>query len=162
MWTFIIEKFYLFFQGILVFQAFFLGILYVITSRKDILYYSIFLLLSAVYFFINAPNTFFGLNDDTIFNSPFYLQGNIPLIIITNLFYILFLKVFFSEVYKNKVLDKIFHFSFFLIPVLIVTFFLCRFFQLHRNAATSRCCHLPAEHRLLYISKYFLWRCAAR
>jgi len=131
MTDFSIELFYLFFQGILLFQTFFLGILYFITKRKDILFYSIFLLLSVVYFFINAPNTFFGLNDDAIFNSPLYLQGNIPLIIITNLFYILFLKVFFSEVYNSKVLNKIFHFIFFLLmPVLIAAFFLCRYFQI--------------------------------
>lgn len=130
MTQFFIEKFYLFFQGVLLFQTFFLGILYFITKRKDILFYSIFLLLSVIYFFLNAPNTFFGLNDDAVFNSAFYVSGNIPLIIITNLFYILFLKVFFSEVYSNKVLDKIFHFVFLLTPFLIAVFFLCRYFQI--------------------------------
>ncbi|MEO6252145.1 MAG: sensor histidine kinase [Ferruginibacter sp.] len=130
MTNFAIEKFYLFFQGVLVFQAFFLGILFVITRRKDILYYSLFLMLSAVYFFLNAPNTYFGLNDDSVFNSALYLQGNIPLIIITNLFYILFLKVFFSEIYSNKTLDKIFRFIFLLMPVLLVAFFTCRYLKI--------------------------------
>ncbi len=130
MTEFILEKFYLFFQGIILFQTFFLGMLYFITNRKDILFYSIFLLLSAIYFFLNAPNTFLGLNDDAIFNSSLYVIGNIPLIIITNLFYILFLKVFFSEVYSNKLLDKIFHFVFLLTPVLLAVFFLCRYFQI--------------------------------
>lgn len=127
MGNFIIEKFYLFFQGILVFQAFFLGILFVITRRKDILYYAVFLILSAAYFFLNAPNTFFGLNDDAIFNSPFYLQGNIPLIVIANLFYILFLKAFFSGSYSSKRLDKIFYFIFLSMPVFIFSFYLCRY-----------------------------------
>jgi len=129
-----IELFYVFFQGILVFQSFFLGILFVITRRKDILYYSIFLLLSAVYFFLNAPNTFFGLNDEVVFNSTIYRQGNIPLIVITNLFYILFLKIFFSGVYKSNVLDKIFHFIFLLIPVLIAAFFICRYFEIETQS----------------------------
>ena len=127
---FFIEKFYLFFQGILLFQTFFLGMLYFITNKKDILFYSIFLLLSAVYFFLNAPNTFFGLDDNAVFNSALYLNGNIPLIIIANLFYILFLKVFFSEVYSNKVLDKIFYFVFLLTPLLLAIFFLCRYYNI--------------------------------
>jgi len=125
-----IELFYLFFQGILLFQTFFLLILYFITKRKDILYYSIFLLLSALYFFLNAPNTFFGLDDNLIFNSTLYLQGNIPLIVITNLFYILFLKVFFAGVYINKTVDKLFSLIFILIPLLIVVFFLLRYLHI--------------------------------
>ena len=123
----IIELLYILFQGILLFQAFFLAILYLITKRKDILYYSIFLLLSALYFFLNAPNTFFGINDDTVFNSSLYRQGNIPLIVITNLFYILFLKIFFSGIYINKTLDKLFNLVFFLTPFLIIVFFLFRY-----------------------------------
>lgn len=122
-----IELFYLFFQGVLLFQAFFLGILFFITKRKDILNYAVFLLLSAVYFFLNAPNTFFGLSDDSIFNSALYRYGNIPLIIITNLFYILFLKVFFAGIYVNKTLDKLFKLIFFLIPVLVAVFFMLRY-----------------------------------
>ena len=126
-----IELFYLFFQGILVFQSFFLGILFFITRRKDILYYSIFLMLSALYFFLNAPNTFFGVDDNMVFNSPLYGQGNIPLIIITNLFYILFLKVFFSGLFSNKIFDRLFHSIFLLTPVLIAAFFICRHFKIN-------------------------------
>jgi signal transduction histidine kinase len=124
-----IELFYLFFQGMLLFQSFFLAILYFITKRKDILNYSIFLLLSALYFFLNAPNTFFGMDDDSIFNSALYRYGNIPLIIITNLFYVLFLKVFFAGIYVNKILDKLFELIFILTPVLMVVFFLLRFLE---------------------------------
>ena len=129
MTQFLIEKFYLFFQGVLLFQTFFLGMLYFITKRKDILFYSIFLLLSAIYFFLNAPNTFFNLNDNAIFNSAIYLQGNIPLIIIANLFYILFLKNFFSGIYNSKFLEKIFFISFLSLPVLMAAFFICRYFN---------------------------------
>ena len=124
-----IELFYLFFQGILLFQTFFLTILYFITKRKDILYYAIFLLLTALYFFLNAPNTFFGLDDDTVFNSSLYRQGNIPLIVIANLFYILFLKIFFAGIYVNQSLDRFFKLIFLLLPVLIAAFFLLRYFE---------------------------------
>jgi signal transduction histidine kinase len=122
-----IELFYLLFQGMLLFQTFFLGILYLITKRKDILYYSFFLLLTALYFFLNAPNTFFGLDDDSIFSSTLYRYSNIPLIVITNLFYILFLKIFFAGVYTNKTLHKFFNIIFLLTPVLIAIFFLLRY-----------------------------------
>lgn len=119
-----IEKFYFFFQGVIVFQAFFLLILYFMTKRKDVFFYSIFLFFSAAYFLLNAPNTFFGLNDEIVFGSDLYRYWNIPLIIISNLFYILFLKSFFSGLYKSKVLDKSFTAIFVLTPFLIISFFL--------------------------------------
>ncbi len=102
MGSFIVEKFYLFFQGVLVFQTLFLGILYFITRKKDILFYSTYLLAQTVYFFWNAPNTFFGADDNTVFTSSFYLFVNTPLIIVTNLLYIYFLMYFFTGLYNNK------------------------------------------------------------
>jgi signal transduction histidine kinase len=102
MGAFIVEKFYLFFQGVLVFQTLFLGILYLVTRKKDILFYSTYLLAQAVYFFWNAPNTFFGADDNAVFTSSFYLYANTPLIIVTNLLYIYFLMYFFTGLYNNN------------------------------------------------------------
>ena len=90
-----IEIFYLLFQGALVFQVLFFGVLYFITGKKDILYYSLFLFFAAVYFFVNAPYTFFGIPEETIWASAWYDHVNTPLIIVENLFYLLFLKAFF-------------------------------------------------------------------
>lgn len=156
--SFIIEKFYLFFEGILLFQTFFLAILYFITKRKDILYYSIFLLLSALYFFLNAPNTFFGLDDNTVFNSNLYLLGNIPLIIIANLFYILFLKVFFTGVYINKTLDKLFTIIFILTPVLIAVFFLLRYLNVDTQPIFYIVNFLATSISIFIISQVFRHR----
>ena len=72
-----IEICYLFFQGMLLFQAIFLAMLYFVTRRADLRNYFIFLLLSSAYFFLNAPDTFFGIPDNNIFNSKLYLNGNI-------------------------------------------------------------------------------------
>jgi hypothetical protein len=71
-----IEIFYLLFQGALVFQVLFFGVLYFITGKKDILYYSLFLFFAAVYFFVNAPYTFFGIPEETIWASAWYDHVN--------------------------------------------------------------------------------------
>jgi len=86
----------------LIFQTLFMGIVYLITFKKDIFYYSAYLLAQIIYFFWNAPNTFFGINDNLVFDSPFYLYANTPLIIITHLLYIFFLLHFFSNLYDDK------------------------------------------------------------
>jgi signal transduction histidine kinase len=102
MGSFIVDKFYLFFQGVLVFQTLFLGIVYLITLKRDIFFYSTYLLAQTVYFFWNAPYTFFGVDDNSVFDSSFYLYANTPLIIITNLLYIYFLLYFFTDLYNTK------------------------------------------------------------
>lgn len=122
-----IERFYPLVQGVLVFQGLFLLLLYFITKRKDVLHYSLFLLLSAAYFYLNAPFTFFGLEDEKVFSSALYINGNIPLIIITNTAYILFLKYFFKDIYNNRVTDNLFRLILFLTPFLIAIFFLLRY-----------------------------------
>ncbi|MFZ1306572.1 MAG: ATP-binding protein [Ferruginibacter sp.] len=105
MGAFVVEKFYLFFQGVLVFQTIFLGIVYLITFKKDILIYSTYLLAQTIYFFWNAPYTFFGIDDNAVFDSAFYFYANTPLIIITNLLYTYFLTYFFTGLYNNKKRD---------------------------------------------------------
>lgn len=152
-----IELFYLFFQGVLLFQTFFLAILFFITKKKDILYYSVFLLLSALYFFLNAPNTFFGIDDERIFNSALYRYGNIPLIVITNLFYILFLKVFFAGIYANKAIHNFFNLIFFLTPVLLVVFFMLRYFEKDTQSIFYIVNLLAAGISIFIISRVF-WK----
>ena len=105
--SFFIEKFYLFFQGILVFESFFIGTLFYVTKKKDMFFYSLYLLIQTIYFFWNAPHTFFNLDDNTIFNSSLYLFVNTPLIILSNLAYIFFLKEFFFYVPINKNFKKL-------------------------------------------------------
>ena len=116
-----LEVFYLFFQGILTFQVLIFAVLYFVTRRKDLLYYSLFLFFGATYFFINAPYTFFGIPEDIVWNSAWYDYINTPVIIVENLFYLLFLKSFFADITRDKTVNRILHFVLWLIPF----FFFC-------------------------------------
>ena len=118
--NFSIEQFYKLFQGALVFQCIFLLFLYTTARKKDIFFYCIYLLLLAIYFFWNAPNTFFNLNDEEIFDSPFYLYANTPLVIITHLAYIYFLKHFFTGYFQSTRLNKYVRLFTLLAPVFII------------------------------------------
>jgi len=117
-----IEIFYLFFQGILTFQVLLFGILYVITKKKDLLYYTLFLFFAAAYFFINAPYTFFGIPEEKVWNSTWYDYFNTPVIIVENLFYLLFLKAFFEDVTADKIVHRVLYTSLLLIPGLLLLF----------------------------------------
>ena len=117
-----IEIFYLFFQGILVFQVLVFMVLFFITLKKDMLYYSLFLFFAAAYFFINAPYTFFGIPEEAVFKSSWYDHVNIPVIITENLFYLLFLKTFFKELTPDKKVTRILNFTLFFIPFLVSMF----------------------------------------
>ena len=117
-----LEIFYLFFQGILTFQALVFGVLFFVARRKDLLYYSLFLLFAAVYFFINAPYTFFGIPEDIVWNSTWYDYINTPVIIVENLFYLLFLKAFFSDITIDKNISRVFRFVLWLVPVMGLLF----------------------------------------
>ena len=81
-----IEIFYLFFQGILLFQALAFLVIYFINYKKDILYYSFFLIAMGAYFFINAPFTFFGIPEEVVWDSQWYDYMNTPVIILANFF----------------------------------------------------------------------------
>lgn len=103
-----IELFYLFFQGVLIFQAAVFAVVYFISFKKDVLFYSLFLLCTAAYFFINAPYTFFGVPENTVWESLWYDYINTPVLIIANIFYILFLQSFFTDLTNNKGVNMMF------------------------------------------------------
>ena len=128
-----IEIFYLFFQGILTFQVLIFFVLYIMTNRKDLLYYSLFLLFAATYFFINAPNTFFGIPEDVVWNSAWYSYINTPVIIIENLFYLLFLKTFFDDITKDNLVSRVFRYTLLLIPFLFLLFILLTVLQINKQ-----------------------------
>ena len=117
-----IEIFYLFFQGILIFQALTFIVLYFITVRKDLLYYSLFLFFAAAYFFLNAPYTFFEIPEEVVWNSGWYEYINDLLIVIQNLFYLLFLKAFFINLAPGNKVRRLFNLSLLFIPLLLVLF----------------------------------------
>ncbi|MEO7306139.1 MAG: 7TM diverse intracellular signaling domain-containing protein [Ferruginibacter sp.] len=128
-----LETFYLFFQSVLVFQVLFFVVLYFVTRRKDMLYYSFFLFFAAAYFFINAPYTFFGIPEDIVWNSAWYDYINTPVIIVENLFYLLFLKFFFVDVTEDKTVNRILHFVLWLIPFIFLLFVVFTLLQMDKQ-----------------------------
>jgi len=128
-----LETFCLLFQGILLFQALIFVVLYFVTKRKDILYYSLFLFFSAAYFFINAPYTFFGIPEDNVWNSDWYEDVNIPTIILGNLFYLLFLKAFFADIVTDRKVNRLFRVVLWFIPVLMILFVVFTAFRVHSD-----------------------------
>lgn len=121
-----IELFYLFFQGVIIFQVLIFFILFWITRKKDILYYALFLFFAAAYFFLNAPYTFFGISEEAVFDSRFYEYLNIPLIIAENCFYLLFLQSFYYGLTEDKVVLKTLRYTLFIIPVLVLLFLMVK------------------------------------
>ena len=117
-----IEIFYLFFQGVLLFQALAFLVIYFINYKKDILYYSFFLIAMGAYFFINAPFTFFGIPEEVVWDSQWYDYVNTPVIILANFFYILFHKAFFSDLTKNRGVVRVFRFVLRFILLLLLLF----------------------------------------
>lgn len=119
----LVETFYLFFEGIMLFQVLYFGMIYILSGRKDVLYYSLLNLVSAVYFFLNAPDTFLRINETIVFNSVYYTYVNYALILLMGLMYLFFLKEIFSDLIPgNTVLRRIYRLTICLLPVLYLTF----------------------------------------
>ncbi len=122
----LIEKFYLLFQGALIFQGIFFFGIYIIARRQDALWYSLYLLAAAVYFFINASGTFFNIDENAVFESGWYNAVNIPVLIIENLFYLLFIRHFFFDLIESKKVKKIVNLVLLTIPFLFVVFLILK------------------------------------
>jgi signal transduction histidine kinase len=120
-----IELFYLFFEGIMLFQVIFFGMIYFISKRKDVLYYSLLNLISGIYFFLNAPDTFLGINEDVVFNSPVYLYVNFAIFLAMIFTYLVFLREIFSDTcLQYNYVRKIYSVTFYSIPALYLLFVL--------------------------------------
>lgn len=123
--SFFIETFYLLFEGILLFQAMFFCMAYFIAKRKDVLYYSLLNFITAVYFGLNAPDIFFGVDPRQVFQSTLYPAVNFALLLGLILVYVLFLKEIFIETFeKNNLLKNIFKATCYTIPALYLLFLL--------------------------------------
>ncbi|MES2774620.1 MAG: 7TM diverse intracellular signaling domain-containing protein [Bacteroidota bacterium] len=102
-----IYLFYIFFQGILFFQAFFLVCFYLITKKKDSLCFALFLFFTGINFFIAAPEIFYNSTDAIALNSWWFKLLNTPLAMLGGLCFTLFLKYFFADLIKNRMLDRL-------------------------------------------------------
>lgn len=122
--SFAIEKFYLLFQGTLVFQGLFFCLIWAATNRKDFLWYSLYLLTAALYFFVNATGTFFNIDETAVFESRWYSWLNIPIIIVENLFYLLFIRAFFYDIIESQKVKNILRLTLYSVPILFFCFFI--------------------------------------
>ena len=86
--------------------------------------YSLFLFFAAAYFFVNAPYTFFGIPENLVWNSAWYDYINTPVIIIENLFYLLFLQSFFADITGDVIINHVLKFTLRLFPIMLLLFVL--------------------------------------
>ena len=150
--SYAIEQFYRLFQGALVFQGIFFGIIFFLTKRNDIMWYVLYLLAAAAYFFINASGTFFNIDENLVFESAWYNWINIPLIIAENLFYLLFIRHFFKDIISNPQVGKVLQITLQSIPLLITVFLLLKIV----NANTQLILYSqPAEYTSCYFDCYY-------
>lgn len=120
-----LEIFYLFFQGIMLFQVVFFGMVYFISKRRDVLYYSLLNLISGIYFFLNAPDTFLGIDEDIVFNAPAYLYANFVIFMSMILMYLIFLKEIFNDTLEQYgYVKNTYTVTFYAIPILYLLFVL--------------------------------------
>ncbi len=125
MTSFLIEKFYQFFEGFMIFQVLFFGMIFFITKRKDVLLYALLNLITATYFFLNAPDTFMGIDENIVFNSPLYLYVNFAILLWMQLTYLVFLKeIFMDTVEKFPYLKRIYKLTIYFTGILYFLFVL--------------------------------------
>jgi signal transduction histidine kinase len=103
------------------------------SKRKELLFYSIFLLLIAVNFFISDPSTFGWGNDDAVLNSYWYRLVNTPLVIVANIFYVLFLLEFYLAITQHRLLLKILRTEVWGLAVALIIFFIMLAFGITSN-----------------------------
>lgn len=128
-----IALFYLLFEGVMLFQVIFFGMVYLISRRKDTLFYSLLNLFTALYLGLNAPDTILGINENLVFDSPIYLYLNFALFLLMFITYTFFLKeIFLDTLVAHPYLKTIYRITCIGIPAMYVLFVL--FIKLGWNA----------------------------
>lgn len=102
-----IELFYYFFQGTLFFQVSALALFYLITKRKDSLFFMGFLLFASLNFFIAAPELFYNMKDEEVLSSRWFRFFNTPFAMLSGLFFSLFLREFFGDIVNDKRITRL-------------------------------------------------------
>jgi signal transduction histidine kinase len=118
----IIETFYMYFQGIVLFQVVFFATIYYVFRSKETLYYITLNLATATYFFLNAPATFFSISEDLVFNSVYYELFNYLLILLIQFSYLLFIKQIFKDSMTPGTVQKCYNATLILLPFLYILF----------------------------------------
>ena len=115
--------FYYFFQGILFFQVLFLLVFYFYTKTKESLYFGLFLFFTGINFFISTPKLFYGATDAAL-DSWWFKLFNIPLVVMGNIFFTMFLRDFFGTLINNKTLTLIIKYALKILFFLYIPFIL--------------------------------------
>ena len=129
----LIYFFYIFFEGILFFQAAVLVYIYYASRKSELLFYSFFLLLIAINFLISDPSTFGIGEDDAVLNAAWYKLVNTPLVILANFFYVLFLEGFYKTLTGNVTFFKILRMVKRVLIVALILFLLLFAMGIHSN-----------------------------
>lgn len=133
MGDFILDKFYLYFQGFLILQGVFFGAIYTVTRKKEIGFYAAYLILTAIYFFYNAVHTFFGMDDAIVFTASWYWWINVPFIILFEICYIFFLRNLIEGMLVSQRLNILFRWTFIGFLLLIPLHLACIFFRIDNS-----------------------------
>ncbi len=124
--------FYYFFQGILFFQVLFLLVFYAYTKTKESLYFGLFLLFTGINFFISTPKLFYNSTDAAL-DSWWFKLFNIPLVVMGNIFFTMFLRDFFGTLINNKTLTLIIKYALRILLLLFIPFILLYIFRQPTN-----------------------------
>ncbi len=95
------------------------------TKRKELILYCLMIITTTLYFFLNAPDTFFNIPPALIFDSYWYPYINFAILLGLMSLYLLFLKEVFSETSKRKEVAIIFKYTLISIPLFYVSFAVC-------------------------------------
>lgn len=125
--------FYIFFEGLLIFQFCIFLYLFIISGKKELVCYGLFLLLLAANFLISDPSTFGLGSNEVVLNSDWYKFINTPLVIVANLFYVLFLKHFYRTLTTYKLFFAIINAVRITLLGLIVLFYVLLALGIHSN-----------------------------
>jgi signal transduction histidine kinase len=120
-----IETFYLFFEGVLLFQAAFFYTAYFILKRKDVIYYASMNFVAAIYFLFYESRIFFGIDPEIDPESSLYKNISFGLLLGLFTLYTLFLKeIFIETIEKHKYVKKIYKVTLVAFAVLYLLFVL--------------------------------------
>lgn len=131
---FIIDRFHLIFQGVMLFQVFFFGTLYLINSRKDELYYCLMNVFASAYFFLNAPHNYLEIDHTIVFNGPAYIYLKFCFFLLLSLFYLLFLHEMFNDESTTFLLQEVHKYTAWLILILFTAFTLFALLEISTSA----------------------------
>ncbi len=85
--------------------------------------------VTSVYFFLNAPDTFFNIDEIIIFNAAWYSYINFALLLSMMLLYLIFLREIFDETYQKPYVQLVYRSTLILALITYIVFVICTYFD---------------------------------